>query len=157
MPIVWTTVGCCVQSSFKFHSQSFPLPSKGRSIQTSRNVKRQMQTWSHVFNRTKINIELTKRNSTQSPANALSWGLSRNSYERCRIHRARPFVSFHLLQNVNTWARDFIYCKTRQWKILLTSKRDTSRDFYTDSWFMLSIVYYWLQKAILLLTANTNV
>ena len=42
-----------------------------------------------------------------------------------------------------------------QWKIWLTVKRDTLRDFQIDFCFMLSIVlYYWLKKTILLLTVK---
>jgi hypothetical protein len=40
----------------------------------------------------------------------------------CKGNRARPLPWFHLLQHVNA-KRDWIYCKTRQWK------------------------YYWLQNA----------
>jgi hypothetical protein len=52
---------------------------------------------------------------------------------------------FHLLE-----------CKTWKWKMLLTTKRQVFGDFYINTYFMLSIVYYWLQNAILSLVFTSN-
>jgi len=99
------------------------------------HVHRHSHTFSYVFWRGSLFwSEIKKLQKERTPGGKKCHVIpNRTVHTRYTIGtRARPLVRFHLLENVNStrdFYNNFIYWKTRKWKILLTSKRDPLHDF----------------------------